>query len=385
MNKEQQIIEEITSKYGDKIKEMNIRFFESSKKFDVNELIKIIERQRLLIKKIIIDISKNYQELKEADFIMFNGSFSRHSNIVSSDLDLNIMYDNKLRSILLPVELSINYILSKILKFKGCDRIHSIMVYTPLIGDNHPKLIDNKKINYEFGENLYYCRENYQQLLFETCNSSRDYKILLNYISNSNNTCLEEWETNFELIIDYGKYNIFDRQISKIRSKKLQNTDINILVNNIDNIIRIIEEFKYLDNTEIIYIKDLKKIIKTIPLTIIYKSLVIINIKENGLIKLDKLYSDLMLKDLITSIYFYLWILLRVEIVFENIGYDLSSHSSVEIKVETLKNVYKEIYHDDIIKNINNSVNKVFVELKKSLVKFREKLNGKYNSNNNAN
>lgn len=138
---------------------------------------------------------------------MFNGSFSRHSNIISSDLDLNIMYDDNLRSLLLPVELSINYILSKILKFKGCDRIHSIMVYTPLISNNCPKLIDNNKISYEFGQNLYYCRENYEQLLFETCNSSRDYKTLLNYVSNSNNTSLEEWETNFELIIDYGKYN----------------------------------------------------------------------------------------------------------------------------------------------------------------------------------
>lgn len=82
---------------------------------------------------------------------MFNGSFSRHSNIISSDLDLNIMYDDNLRSLLLPVELSINYILSKILKFKGCDRIHSIMVYTPLISNNCPKLIDNNKISYEFG------------------------------------------------------------------------------------------------------------------------------------------------------------------------------------------------------------------------------------------
>lgn len=65
MNKEQQIIKEINSKYGNKIKEINISLFESSKKFDINAFIEIIERQRLLLKQIIIDISKNYQELKE--------------------------------------------------------------------------------------------------------------------------------------------------------------------------------------------------------------------------------------------------------------------------------------------------------------------------------
>ena len=65
MNKEQQIIKEINSKYGNKIKEINISLFEYSKKFDINAFIEIIERQRLLLKQIIIDISKNYQELKE--------------------------------------------------------------------------------------------------------------------------------------------------------------------------------------------------------------------------------------------------------------------------------------------------------------------------------
>jgi len=159
MDKEQRIINEINNKYGDKINDINISFIKSSKNFDLHFLQKNIEKYRMILKKIIVEVTEKYEELKYADFIMFNGSFARHSNIFNSDLDLNIMYEDKFRSILLPVELSINYILSKILKFKGCDRVHSIMVYTPLISNNFPKLIDNIKLTYEFGENSYYCKK----------------------------------------------------------------------------------------------------------------------------------------------------------------------------------------------------------------------------------
>jgi len=376
MDKEQRIINEINNKYGDKINDINISFIKSSKNFDLHFLQKNIEKYRMILKKIIVEVTEKYEELKYADFIMFNGSFARHSNIFNSDLDLNIMYEDKFRSILLPVELSINYILSKILKFKGCDRVHSIMVYTPLISNNFPKLIDNIKLTYEFGENSYYCRENYEKLLFETCNSSRDYKVLLNYISSYKNKSLEEWETNYELIIDYGKYSDFEKQIINLRNEKIKNISGNILVNNIEDVLKKIYDFKYLNNIEKIYIKDLKDTIKTKPLEIIYKFLTLITAKEKRFIKLEQLYNDNTIPtNLISDIYFYLWILLRIQILFENIGYDLSSHSSDEINIKKLKKNYKNFYNSDIIEDINTSLNRLFNQLKQYLIRYRRELN----------
>ncbi len=83
--------------------------------------------------KLIKDVLSFYPELSKVQFIALNGSFARGSNIFASDLDFNLFYENKYRDILFPIELRIQYVLSKLLEFKGCDRIHSIMVYMPVI------------------------------------------------------------------------------------------------------------------------------------------------------------------------------------------------------------------------------------------------------------
>ena len=288
MNKEEKIIIEINNLYGYELKKIKQEFLNCSKKFDIILFQKIIIEYKNILKKIIIDISFKYKELEKADFIMFNGSFARHSNIFNSDLDLNIMYKDKYKKDLLPVELKINYLLSKILNFKGCDRVHSIMVYTPLIYNYKPYLIDNKKINYNSVDIPYFCRENYEKLLFETFNSSRDYIELLKYIE-----CIktiEEWESNFELIIDFGKFKDFEDKIKNLKQKKILNINYKNVIEEIDFVINEIDNYKYLDNYKEIDVKDLKAIIKAIPFKIIYKSLALINFKEINFIKLDNLY-----------------------------------------------------------------------------------------------
>ena len=103
-----------------------------------------------------------------------------------------------------------------------CDKYIPILneYKNKFINNKKPNLINNKVLKYESIEVPYFCRENSEVLLFETCNSSRDYKKLLKYID-SNRNKLEEWENNFELIVDYGKYNEFESARKEIKDKKI--------------------------------------------------------------------------------------------------------------------------------------------------------------------
>ena len=138
------LINILKNKYSNEINDINNQYKELSFQFNNIKLQEIMKRDSDLIVNLINDILLNFDELNDADFIMLNGSYARGTNVLGSDLDFNIMYKDSNKSNLPEIELRINYILSRILNFRGCDRIHSIMVYTNLITTNNFKLVNDK-------------------------------------------------------------------------------------------------------------------------------------------------------------------------------------------------------------------------------------------------
>ena len=368
------IVLEINNKYLNKLLNLKKNFEKISYKFNNQNIKNIMNEQRLLIKNIIIDIANYFDILKKADFIVLNGSYARCTNTLYSDIDLNIMYKDKYKDDIFPVELIINYILSSVLKFRGCDRIHTIMVYTNLINNHIPKLNCNG-LFYKNHFIPYYLRENYEKLLYETYNTSRDYNVLIDYFYklNKNNLLFNEWEYNFELVKDYGSYSLFKDKL-KYNKKNYKNYK-KLLIKEIEIIKKNILEYNYLNlDKQYIYIKDLKKILKTIPMKILYNALSVLSINNNLYsININCLYkSNIIDEDFNSAIYMYLWSILRVQIILnDKFNQDLSSHSNTYISSKKLYKYYYKKYRDDIIKITNNSINNIFNNIIKSLEECR--------------
>lgn len=139
---------------------------------------------------------------------------------INSDIDINYFYDNRYFFEMIQYEYKINYVIKEVMNFRGMDKIHSMVVYLPLVSSNVYEYFSNNKYPLDFDDGTIYfsCRENAEKLMYEMYNSTRSIDDVISYLnSNDNVDNLNEWANCFELVYDNGLYDTFlkNRKVCK--------------------------------------------------------------------------------------------------------------------------------------------------------------------------
>jgi len=229
--------------------------YEQKKKLDIN-----------VIKK----VCSFFKELRKNNAIIFlHGSYAKGLNRWNSDIDLNILYQDESTYEQSILEELVNVLLYYIFDYSGCDKIHTMMLYTKNL-QKMPIEIVNNNYSIKFPDEkllCYKCRDNYEKIFPNLINSSRKIKSFENYlrINSTTKTCLE-WCSSF-LVLDskttiYNIINANDLQISNSRKFKSDLVDlINREIKSIKNDNNFLNfEIKFISeiNTEI-KIKNINK------------------------------------------------------------------------------------------------------------------------------
>jgi len=377
-NLEESVVFLLQQKYKKSLKQIKNEFEFNTFVFSKDCMKKCMLKQKNIIIKLVKDVFLFYPELSKVQFIALNGSFARGSNILSSDLDLNLFYENKYRDILFPIELRIQYVLSKLLEFKGCDRIHSIMVYTSAIYSDLP-IFDGSFLFFHSNKISYFLRENSEQLLNETFQTSRDFKKLEHYFESrfNKNHFYDEWTNNFLLLQDNGSFLEFKSGIWARDEKIYQNFDYDkIMLQEINNLLDDINQYSFLKENDLIEIKYLKLIYKEQPMKILYKALTILSrshcFHNNSIPFLVS--KHVIGEEFEKNIYFYLWCIMRLQFILESFSLDFSSHSSKVISRSELEKRYEFYYHDRLGEITEKSIQNLFEEIVFNLKRERRKL-----------
>ena len=132
------------AKYNPNITEMNDKLLQIINNSIINDYTiytycNILSNRKKELFSLINESIDFFEQLKENEMTIYlNGSYSRNSQRIYSDIDLNFMYSNKNIKKYLPIEDIISFILSNIFNIKYRDRIHPM---------GYLILINNKKIN----------------------------------------------------------------------------------------------------------------------------------------------------------------------------------------------------------------------------------------------
>lgn len=365
------IIKKYEEKYNYKLDKCKNDIIDCMKNYDKQLFVTNMYNYRKLIKELILDIINEFEEFRKIKCcILINGSLARGTNTLYSDIDINYFYDNKNFEQMINLEEKVNYILQTIMKYRGKDRIHSMVVYLPLIRNNKYEFINKNNYPIYFEDGIIYnkCRENAEELMFETFNSTREINDLINYLNeNDNENNINEWTNCFDLIYDNNLYHEYIK-------KRIINKNKKNIKNNINDVLKSInEDNKYIDNEKnIINIKDLKYFYKMLPLNNAYKILAlyfridskfkIINIKEfeeKNIGLPEEFYN---------SFYKYLNLIQKVQYLLNKENMDLSYHSTQTILKTKLNNIYKECFNFNcLIEDLNKSKYE-FYEICKNLL-----------------
>ena len=120
--------------YRDKI--LGLRDYYESKSYDISieEFKMLNEKYRDYIIEMINKLGSIFKKNYNIDFcITLSGSLARNSNNLFSDIDINYLTTSHNYEDIIDIEDKINYILQEVLKFRGKDKLHSMVVYLPLI------------------------------------------------------------------------------------------------------------------------------------------------------------------------------------------------------------------------------------------------------------
>lgn len=358
--KEDKIVMIIKRKFQDDLLKIHKYYYNCAKKYNVRKLRYIIQFHRDITVKIIKEVITFFPELNNSQFIALNGSFASESNIFDSDVDLNIFHKNDNIDYLL-IELKISYILARVMDFKGVDRIHSIMVYTDLTKNIKYKIYDSKIIFKNFKSCPLYFRENFEQLLFETINTSRDYNKLLEYFDRKikKDEYINNWLNNFLLVKDYGEFDIFKKELEKNINKIKQTYNKNILNKNILKMINKLEVLYNYKPKEKENISVLKKYHKTEFVEILKNTIFILEFIDIRINKKKK-----MIQKVYSILYKQLFAIMRLKMILKEYNMDLSSHSTNKIKIVDLERKSKILFG---VKNIFKKEKKYIKKTKKIL------------------
>lgn len=366
------IIEKYEEKYNFELEKCKNNLIDCMKEYDKEQFIKCMYNYRKLIKELILEIINEFEEFKKIKCcILINGSLARGTNTLHSDIDINYFYDNKNFEQMINLEEKVNYILQTIMKYRGKDRIHSMVVYLPLIRNNKYEFINNNNypIYFEDGIINNKCRENAEQLMYETYNSTREIDDLINYLNeNDNENYINEWTNCFELIYDNNLYQKF------IKKRKINKNTKNIK-NNINDILKSInEDNNYINNEKRkINIKDLKYFYKMLTLNNAYKILALyfrINSKFNTInIKEFEEKNIGLPQDFYDSFYKYLNLIQKLQYLLDKENMDLSYHSTQTILKTKLNNNYKKYFNSNCLIEDLNKAKYEFYEICKNILK----------------
>ncbi len=358
--------------YLPQIKKIKQKFIWTMNNYDKNSLINIMVEHRNLIKNLILDVINEFEEFRKIKCcIMLNGSLARGTNTFYSDIDINYFYSNDYFEKMINVEEEVNYILQTIMGYRGKDRIHSMVVYLPLIRKNDYESIKDNKYPIHFDDGVIYnkCRENAEELMYQTFNSTRSIYDLCDYLNlNDNTSSIKEWANCFELVYDNGLYEEF------IKNRKVCK-DTDNLSNLIHNIMESINRDNYFidDKTAQIKIKELKNTYKMQVLYNVYELLALyfrlnkkfknINIfnyeKENIGIK----------KEFYETFYKYMNLIQKLQFILDDNDMDFSFHSTKVVTNKFLNQEYKKTFnYNNIIFDLNNEKKKLYKICKDILI-----------------
>lgn len=344
-------------KYQNRIINLRSEYIDIHKNITIKDFIEINMKYRTYIIQMIKELANEFKEIYKINFcITLNGSLGRNSNTLFSDVDINYLICSNDYKNIIDIEDKINFIIQEVLKFRGKDKIHSLVVYLPLIS--------NKKLNLQ-NDNLYKlvfddgvlnipCRKNSKKLLFEMYNSTRNLNDVIKYLNlNDTKDCINEWTYCFKFIYSNEYKKIFDKK------RKVCND-----LNNVQKFKKdLIEEISKND----IYINSSIKKIKNCKLKYIYKSCVLFNFykllaidfrmeKNVNEFTIDCFFSNSKKLDKKIFIYFYkyLAIIQDLQYILDLKQIDLSYHSSNLLNLVDINNDYKIIFdRNNIIDDLN--------------------------------
>lgn len=362
----EKIIGKYNSKYGKKIVNIRRYYIENIIEIDKNKnlLKSILTEYRNIVKKIVYEIVDEIKEIKKIRFcVTINGSLVRGTNTLFSDIDLNYFYDNKYRSKMIKYEEIINYIIQEIMKFRGKDRIHSMTVYLPLINNDIYEFLLTNKYPVKLDDCTIYtsCRENAEELMYKTYNSTRDIYDVINYFNqNDNIKNLNEWTNCMELVYDNGYYHIF------LENRKICKDKTNIC-SFIDKLLNLIcNDTNYIDeNCKIIEVMKLKYYYKMLVFENVYNLLSICfrlndDIKIINIIDFENSNLDLD-HEFFEYFYDYLNYVQKLQLILDLKNIDLSFHSIIKVDINIINDIYFNLTKNkNIIADLNNSKKRLY-------------------------
>ena len=354
------------TKYSKKLSELKNKYSISGDSLSLREKIEINRGYNnlviKLIKSIIVDINK-YEKL---DFGVFlSGSLARKSNTLFSDIDINYIITNDINYLkMIEVEDKINYIIKTILKFRGKDRIHSMVVYMPLKKNEIYDKVTINKYPLNFADGIIYdkCRKNAEKLMYETYNSTRNlYDVIDYYNKHDNDNCVHEWLYCTRFIYNNKIKNIFNSL------RKINKNPVNIKLK--EKIIKdIYQDFNFVDcKSSKIKICDLKKTYKSKIYKNFYNILAIefknnINLKK---FNIESLYNHCKkIRFLIILFYKYQTYVEKLESILDSLNLDLSSHDEDYIFINEINkenilkklNITKEYFYNECINYLEENI-----------------------------
>lgn len=355
--------------------------YEQLKNFNLDNLKKLMFAENNIQRDIIYNLINMYDFVKEIPISIFlSGSLARNTNRFNSDVDITFLYPNRYRNVMMCIEEEIAIYLSYIFGFRGRDRVHTMCIY--LNKSNKIIKYDNcvKYTNSNIFLN-YNCRENTESLMDEIYNTSREYDDFLKHIRKNNNICnCVEWAYSMDILYE-NKYNI-KNDVLKLDEEIFEKKDFEeATINWLRDMSEKINQIKCLDIDNGVKICDLKIIYKKQILSKLYDILSMIRRvgtykgKEIGFINLKEYCKNKDIYDILCMvnynffdvIYRYLWQLMRIEYILDELGKDFSSHCEEQINIKEFseianvklnsKNIFKELNNDfNILKNCMKDV-----------------------------
>lgn len=391
LNDIENFIIQLIKKYNIHFKNLQILNEKILLSYNKDEYITLIKTHKKIIIRIIKEVIGFFPQLSHIPHIVFiHGSFAKTLNRLNSDIDLNILYPNKFKNEVLPLEEIISIILQKVIGYSGRDKIHNMMIYT-LDNINKDKIESTQDCHITFPDGQIYqykCRPNYDEVMYKIKHSTRDYKDFTDYISNNINLgkC-EEWCYSYETIStnceDYDLY----KMLKDNDEFNIQNIDKSIFNNLIMSFKNKINEYP-LEIEHNATISNINYNWKVRNLGFIYKTLAIIRryLFINGTIVnglnffeifgnpvFTKLFSIEELKQIENIIFKYIWQLSRIEKVFSTNQINFSSRNYNKIEYRDICEIYDNLYNEDF-KTVQNEVtNELYKSLNKALTRIHSR------------
>lgn len=358
------IKDKFISSYRDKI--LGLREYYESKAYDIaiEEFNMLNKKYRDYIIEMINELGCIFKNIYNIDFcITLSGSLARNSNNLFSDIDINYLTTSHNYQDIIDIEDKINYILQEVLMFRGKDKLHSMVVYLPLIDKKKISAIDNNEyiLNFPDGKIKVKCRENAEQLMYETYNSTRSIYDVIDYFNKYDNEFnINEWTYCFKFVFNEKYLKIY----RKNRNEYRKNNNIDIFVKNLLNDIR--RDDNYLDE-DLPYIENalLKKIYKTTVLFNFYKLLAIVYRVDKKISKfnIDCFFneSNLLDKNLFNLFNEYLKCIQDLQLILDKKSIDLSSHSNAVLDINNINANYKKLTNrENILNDLNSKKKKLY-------------------------